>query len=164
MGDEALIQGVSWLTSLLNLQGLTATVTAEQISDGGGDSCWLTINHRDLSSEQIQSLIGESGVVLDAIQYLANTTLNLGKGDGQQQAFTIDLAGYRAQRLQELQALAQEAAQQVLSTGQEYELKGLSSAERRQIHQFLSEQSGLSTFSRGKEPDRRLVVCLTSTD
>lgn len=164
MGDEAAIQGVTWLTSLLTLQGLTAVVTAEQISDGSGDSCWLTIDDSNLSANQIQALIGESGAVLDAIQYLANTTLNLGKGDGQQQAFTIELAGYRTQRLQELQVLAQTAAQQVLTTGEEYELKGLSSAERRQIHQFLSEQSGVSTFSRGKEPDRRLVVCLAAAD
>ncbi|XGB42160.1 MAG: RNA-binding protein [Nodosilinea sp. LVE1205-7] len=164
MGDEAAIQGVTWLTSLLTLQGLTAVVTAEQISDGSGDSCWLTIDDSNLSANQIQTLIGESGAVLDAIQYLANTTLNLGKGDGQQQAFTIELAGYRTQRLQELQVLAQTAAQQVLTTGEEYELKGLSSAERRQIHQFLSEQSGVSTFSRGKEPDRRLVVCLAAAD
>ncbi|MFZ4638852.1 MAG: protein jag [Nodosilinea sp.] len=164
MGDEALTQGVNWLTSLLNLQGLTATVRAERLSDGSGDSCWLTIDHQDLAPEQIQALIGESGAVLDSIQYLANTTLNLGKGDGEQMAFTIELVGYRAQRLQELQVLAQEAVQQVLTTGQEYELKGLSSAERRQVHQFLSEQPGLSTFSRGKEPDRRLVVCLASSD
>lgn len=58
--------------------------------------------------------------------------------------------------------MAAEAADQVLASGEEYELKGLSSAERRQLHHFLKAKEGLSTFSRGKEPDRRLVVCLES--
>ncbi len=75
---------------------------------------------------------------------------------------TPEQAGYRAKRLGELKAMALEAAEQVLASGQSYELKGLSSAERRQLHHVLKAQDGLSTFSRGKEPDRRLVVCLES--
>jgi spoIIIJ-associated protein len=162
MGEQALATGVDWLTALLAMQGLTAKVTAAMIEDEAGYSCWLTIDETSLSSEQVQVLIGEGGSVLDSIQYLANTTLNLGKAEGEQQAFTIELAGYRARRLQELKAMAAEAAEQVLETGKEYELKGLSSAERRQLHHFLKAQDGLTTFSRGKEPDRRLVVCLAS--
>ncbi len=162
MGEQALATGVDWLTELLAMQGLKATVAAAMVEDEAGHSCWLTIDETALSSEQIAVLIGEGGSVLDSIQYLANTTLNLGKAEGEQQAFTIELAGYRARRLEELKAMAAEAADQVLATGQEYELKGLSSAERRQLHHFLKAQDGLSTFSRGKEPDRRLVVCLAS--
>jgi spoIIIJ-associated protein len=97
--------------------------------------------------------------VLDSIQYLANTTLNLGKAAEDQQAFTIELGGYRARRLEELQAIAAEAAETVMANGQEFEIKSLSSAERRQVHHFLKDYEGLETFSRGKEPDRRLVVC-----
>jgi spoIIIJ-associated protein len=162
MGEQALATGVDWLTALLAMQGLIAKVTAAMIEDEAGYSCWLTIDETSLSPEQVQVLIGEGGSVLDSIQYLANTTLNLGKAEGDQQAFTIELAGYRARRLQELKAMAAEAAEQVLATGKEYELKGLSSAERRQLHHFLKAQDGLTTFSRGKEPDRRLVVCLAS--
>ena len=53
-----------------------------------------------------------------------------------------------------------EAAEQVLASEREFEIKGLSSAERRQVHHFLKAHGGLATFSRGKEPDRRLVVSL----
>jgi spoIIIJ-associated protein len=162
MGEHAQTAGVDWLTSLLTMQGLTATVTATLVEDEAGHSCWLTIAEESLTPEQITVLIGEGGAVLDSIQYLANTTLNLGKAEGEQQAFTIELAGYRARRLEELKAMAATAAEQVLASGEEYELKGLSSAERRQLHHFLKAQDGLSTFSRGKEPDRRLVVCLAS--
>ena len=115
-----------------------------------GQVCWLIINHTGLSEDQVKTLIGDQGAVLDSIQYLANTTLNLGKAADEQLAFTIELGGYRAKRLEELKAIANEAAEQVLASKQEFEIKGLSSAERRQVHHFLSSHGGLSTFSRGK--------------
>ncbi|NMF85535.1 R3H domain-containing nucleic acid-binding protein [Nodosilinea sp. P-1105] len=162
MGEQIAAAGVEWLTSLLTMQGVTTTVKASFQDDEAGSSCWLTIDHAPLSPEQVQALIGDGGRVLDSIQYLANTTLNLGKSDTEQQAFTIELDGYRARRLEELKALAEEAANQVLANGEAYEIQGLSSAERRQVHHFLSHQESLTTFSRGREPDRRLVVCLVA--
>ncbi|MFQ4137583.1 protein jag [Nodosilinea sp. PGN35] len=160
MVTDAAAAGVNWLTTLLTMQGVTSTVTAHPVEDESGESCWLTIAEASLSPEQVQALIGEGGAVLDSIQYLANTTLNLGKAQAEQQAFTIELAGYRAQRLEELKAMAAEAAERVLTSGKEYEMQGLSSAERRQMHHFMSAYGGVGTFSRGREPDRRLVVCL----
>ena len=162
MEDAVYSAGIEWLTALLAMQGLEAQVTAHLVEDETGHSCWLTISEDGLTPEQVQTLIGEGGSVLDSIQYLANTTLNLGKDPTEQRAFTLELAGYRVKRLEELKAMALTAAEQVITSGQEYELKGLSSAERRQLHHFLKAQEGLSTFSRGKEPDRRLVVCLES--
>lgn len=160
MVTDAATAGVNWLTTLLTMQGLASTVSAHPVEDESGESCWLTIAEAPLSPQQIQTLIGEGGAVLDSIQYLANTTLNVGKSQDEQQAFTIELAGYRAQRLEELKAIAAEAAERVLASGEEVELQGLSSAERRQMHHFLSAHAGLATFSRGREPDRRLVVCM----
>jgi spoIIIJ-associated protein len=160
MAIDAATAGVTWLTTLLTMQGLSSSVSAHQVEDESGESCWLTIAEEPLSAEQVQALIGDSGAVLDSIQYLANTTLNLGKSQDEQQAYTIELAGYRAKRLEELKAMAANAAERVLTSGEEYEMQGLSSAERRQMHHFLAAQEGLATFSRGREPDRRLVVCL----
>ena len=54
--------------------------------------------------------------------------------------------------------MAEYAADQARSTGVEFELKALSSSERRQVHSFLSECEDLETYSQGQEPDRRLVV------
>ncbi|MEM6835751.1 MAG: R3H domain-containing nucleic acid-binding protein [Cyanobacteria bacterium P01_C01_bin.120] len=150
--------GIEWLQSLLDHQGLNATVEATQVEDEFGASCWLTIQNGDMSAEQVSALIGENGRSLDAIQYLANTTLNLGRLPEEQQPYTIELAGHRAKRKAELIALATEAAEQARETGQEFEIKALSSAERRQVHHFLNADGELETFSRGREPDRRLVV------
>jgi spoIIIJ-associated protein len=38
------------------------------------------------------------------------------------------------------------------------EIKSLSSVERRLIHHFLEESDDLETYSRGQDPDRRLVI------
>lgn len=162
MDDTSVQQGKTWLEELLTLAGLPASVetNADKLSTEG--SCWLTIDNSSLSSEQVQTLLGADGSVLDAIQYLANTTLNLGHAEEQQTAFTVELGGYRVQRQAELQALADQAVEQVRQSGQEYEMASLSSAERRQVHTYLKEFADLETFSRGREPDRRLVVRLHS--
>jgi spoIIIJ-associated protein len=150
--------GIEWLEALLSHQGLDAKVEASAAEDEFGASCWLTIQADDLSDEQIATLIGDKGHTLDAIQYLANTTLNLGRAPEEQQPYTIELAEHRAKRKAELIALATEAAETAQSTGEEFEIQALSSAERRQLNHFLGTYEGLETFSRGREPDRRLVV------
>lgn len=150
--------GSEWLAALLQLQGLSAQVSAEMIEDDCGASCWLTIDESQLSPQQVETLLGERGTVLDAIQYLANSILNFGKAPEEQQPYTVELAGHRAKRTAELKALAEEAAEKARASGEEFEMVALSSAERRQVHNFLKAYEGLETFSRGKEPDRRLVV------
>ncbi len=156
--------GIEWLESLLKHQGVEAPVAATLTEDEFGASCWLIIQDDGLSAEQVSALIGDKGHSLDALQYLANTTLNLGRSPEEQQPYTIELAGHRAKRKAELIALATEAAETAQSTGEEFEIKDLSSAERRQVHHFLGSYDGLETFSRGREPDRRLVVRQASAD
>lgn len=162
--DEQIQDGKQWLEEVLRLAGLLVSVEADQVKTQLEQSCWLAIDHTDLTSEQTQILIGEDGVVLDAIQYLANTTLNIGQADDTQTAYTIELAGYRVQRQMELQQMAEAAAQQVRETGEEYEMAALSSAERRQVHTYLKAFEDVETYSRGKEPDRRLVVRLVQDE
>lgn len=163
MNENQVQRGQKWLGELLHLAGIQATIEADADRLESEGSCWLIINANSLSPDQVQSLIGPNGSVLDAIQYLANTTLNLGQPEEEQQAYTVELDGYRARRQAELQAMAEQAAQHVRETGQEFEMADLSAAERRQIHTFLQAFDDLETYSRGREPDRRLVVKRVST-
>ncbi len=160
MEEQQIQYGQQWLEQLLHLSGLTTQVTVDVDKLSTEGSCWLTIDQAPLSSDQVEALIGANGSALDAIQYLANTTLNLGRMEDQQVAYTIELAGYRVRRQAELQSLAEEAVQHVRETGVEYEMAALSAAERRQVHTYLKDYEDLETYSRGKEPDRRLVVRL----
>jgi len=163
-------RGVEWLTELLRLSGLPASVRAEvntigslqgadlSSEDSSPQDWWLTIDHTSLTPEQVEGLLGQDGAVLDAMQYLGNAILNLHQPQDQQQAYTVELAGYRAQRQAELRTIAEQAAEHVRQTGTEYEIPSLSSAERRWIHTYLQPCADLETESRGKEPDRRLVI------
>ncbi|BAZ52737.1 protein jag [Nostoc ellipsosporum NOK] len=165
MSDSPMQRGQQWLKTLLQLTGISAEIQgnleAAQSQDGDSqepDNYWLTIDETNLTPQQIQVLIGPDGSVLDAIQYLANSILNLSQPQEGQASYTIELNGYRLKRQAEIRSLAEAAAEQVRSFGQEVEIKSLSSAERRQVHTFLKDFRDLETFSRGKEPHRHLVV------
>jgi spoIIIJ-associated protein len=159
--DRSSERGKEWLEQLLALMGVGATVKIETVGQpDGSEAEWSIIDSTNLSSESIEVILGNKGAHIDAIQYLANTILNLGVRDDLQRSYMIDLHGYRQQRQSELYDLAWSAAQQVRDTGEEVEIKHLSSAERKQIHTFLDNSSDLTTESRGQEPDRRLVVKL----
>jgi spoIIIJ-associated protein len=158
MGESQQQRGQQWLETFLKLANLPAAVQVQMRESGSESSCWLTIDATALTPEQIAALTGDHGSALDSIQYLANTILNLGAVPEDQGSFTIELNGYRQQRLEILAKIAQAAAQSVRETGEEYEVKSLSSAERRQIHTILQSEADLETFSRGQEPNRHLVV------
>ncbi|MBD2439930.1 R3H domain-containing nucleic acid-binding protein [Nostoc sp. FACHB-110] len=165
MSNSSMQRGQQWLKSLLELTGVSADIQGnleiaqpEYDDSPEPDNYWLTIDETKLTPAQIQVFIGADGSVLDAIQYLANSVLNLNQPQEEQASYTIELNGYRVRRQAEIRSLAEDAANEVRSSGREVEIKSLSSAERRQIHTFLKEFSDLETFSRGKEPHRHLVV------
>ncbi|HEY9645164.1 MAG TPA: R3H domain-containing nucleic acid-binding protein [Chroococcidiopsis sp.] len=164
--DESQLEnrGKQWLGEFVRLAGLSAEIVADSPNLHEDGSFWLTISDALFTDKQVEALIGESGETLDSIQYLINATLNIGQPKDQQHAYTIELGGYRLRRQAELKAIAEQAAQQVRETGQEYEIPSLSSAERRQVHTFLKVFDDIQTYSRGQEPDRRLIVHLKGTE
>ncbi|MFW6263941.1 MAG: protein jag [Cyanobacteriota bacterium] len=161
---EQMERSQQWLEKLLLLMGMPVSVTGSirEKQEEDSEAIWLTIEEAGLTAEQIEALIGPGGSTLDAIQYLANTVLNLSLESDSQRALTVELHGYRVQRQAQLRALVEKVAQQVRETGEEAEMTDLSSAERRQVHHFLKQSEDLESISRGQEPHRRLVVRLRS--
>ncbi|MEG4962421.1 MULTISPECIES: R3H domain-containing nucleic acid-binding protein [unclassified Microcoleus] len=156
MKDSQMQRGQQWLEELLQLSAIPSKVVGEQQKD----CYWMTIDESNLTAEQVAILVGPDGNVIDAIQYLCNTVQNIGQEVEESLPYTVELNGYRIRRQEELRSMAEYAADQARSTGVEFELKSLSSAERRQVHSFLSECEDIETYSQGQEPDRRLVVRL----
>ena len=159
--------GKEWLQQLLDLMSIAAEVETEGFETVSSDSgsSWLNIDGSSLSLEQKQRLIGNKGESIDAVQYLANTILNLDLDPEAQSSFVIELDGYRVKRHRELTELTQQAIDRARTTGREVEIPGLSSAERKEIHSLLQDVEDLATESRGQEPNRRLVVLpQSSTD
>lgn len=167
MSDRPYQRGKRWLEQFLLLanfktgvKDLANSAVATSEAPEQPANYWLTIDEAKLTPAQVAALIGTEGGTLDAIQYLANASLNLSQEPEDQAFYTVELNGYRLRRQEELQAIAQLAAEQARSSGQEVEIKSLSSAERRQVHSFFQDCEDIETYSRGQEPDRRLVVRL----
>ena len=165
MSDSRMLRGEQWLKELLQLSGFSVEIESSKEENTLGqrdplslNSYWLTISQSNLNENQIQTLIGRDGKVLDAIQYLANSILNLNQETEEQASYTIELNGYRATRSVEIRKMIEEIIDRVRTTGREVEVKSLSSAERRQVHTVLKDFEDLESFSQGKEPHRHLVV------
>ena len=162
MSQQRLAQGQQWLAELLQLSGVHTPVGIQQ-PPTDQHHLWLTISHDPLTALQVDSLIGAEGATIDAIQYLANATLSSSEGSI---PFIVELNEYRLRRTTELRAIADQAATHVRQTSEEYVMPPLSGAERRQLHSFFeleSDYADLSTYSRGLEADRRLVVKLVNS-
>ncbi len=110
----------------------------------------------ELVGSEIGALIGRRGETLDAIQHLANYSIN--RGDGQRVRISIDAENYRAKREESLVKLAKKVADKVLRYRKSMTLEPMNAYERHIIHTALQEVAGVTTYSTGSEPNRRIVV------
>ena len=99
-------------------------------------------------------LLDHDGEVLRALEHIAAKILRLEPEDHDRISF--DAEGFKAARVRELRAAADEAIERVDDTGQPYSFAPMSSRERRMLHLFLRD-TGLQTASSGEGP-RRFVV------
>ncbi len=103
-------------------------------------------------------IIGRDGRTLQALEYITNTVLNRGEGGGVR--VTIDVGGYKRRRDDRLIDVAQKVAERVRETGEAFNFKPMSSAERRIIHMQFADDPELMSESEGEGKDRRVVVKL----
>ena len=103
-------------------------------------------------------LVGPDGVVLEAVQHLAQRIVLRGASGLR---VIVDAAGYRGRREEALREEADRVADLVRSEGREIALRPMPAAERRFLHEYLRERGDVETHSEGDEPRRRLVVAPT---
>ena len=104
----------------------------------------------------LQPLIGQNGATLDALQEL--TRLAVQQQTGVRSRLMLDVSGHRKARRAELTKLAQQTAEQVLSSGEPVRLTAMNPFERKVVHDVISATDGVSSESEGEEPNRRVVV------
>lgn len=122
---------------------ITATET-----EGG-----CTIN---IEGEHLGFIIGRRGDTLDALQYLASLVANR-QGEAYYRV-TLDVGDYREKRQKALQDLAKRIANQVLKNHRRSTLEPMSPYERRIIHTAIQDVDGVTSWSVGSEPNRRVVI------
>ena len=110
----------------------------------------------ELTGEDLGYLIGRRGDTLDALQHLANYTINRGI-DGHIR-INVDAECYRQKREDSLRRYAQKKAQQVLKAHRRTTLEPMNAYERHVIHATLQDMEQITTYSVGTEPNRRVVI------
>ena len=109
-----------------------------------------------LQGENLGAIIGRRGETLDAIQQLTSYSVN--RGQAKRARIHIDAEGSRAKREESLQRLAIKVAGKVVKYRKNMTLEPMNAYERHVIHTALQDYSGVSTYSTGVEPSRRIVV------
>ncbi len=109
-----------------------------------------------LEGQKLGALIGRRGETLDAIQQLTNYAVNSGKE--KRVRIHVDAENYRAKREQSLESLANKVAGKVLKYRRSVTLEPMNAYERHVIHAALQDRKGVTTYSIGTEPNRRVVV------
>ena len=110
----------------------------------------------DLVGDDLGYLIGRRGDTLDAIQHLANYTINRGV-DGHIR-INVDAECYREKREESLRRYARKKAQQVLKARRRTTLEPMNAYERHVIHAALQDMENITTHSTGVEPNRCVVI------
>ena len=109
-----------------------------------------------LEGQGLGSLIGRRGETLDAIQQITSYAVN--RGGGPRVRIHLDAENYRAKREQSLQHLARKVAGKVVRYRRSVTLEPMNAYERHVIHTALQDFEGVTTYSTGMDPNRRVVV------
>ena len=138
----------TFIKGLLEHMGSTAVPQAYKEDD----NTYLV----ELVGENLGYLIGRRGDTLDAIQHLANYSVN--RGIEGHVRINVDAEAYRLKREDSLRRYAEKKAQQVLKAHRRTTLEPMNAYERHVIHATLQDVDRITTYSVGTEPNRRVVI------
>ncbi len=145
--SEAEDQAVAFVAEVLSGIGIHGNMDSYREDD----DIFISVTGADCGSA-----IGRHGETLEAISYMTNLVAN--KNSENRVRVHIDIGGYRKHREQVLTGLANKAAFKAKKTGRSVAMEAMNPAERRIVHSFLQNVSGVSTHSEGEEPERRVIV------
>lgn len=116
-----------------------------------GDTVELVVDSPDTAL-----LLEGEGETLESIQYLVSRIVN--RGAPERLRVLVHIAGLKEQREEMLGAIARELAAKAKQTGKIVRVHPMSAADRRLVHQALTDVKGIETRSENAGPFRRLLV------
>lgn len=141
-----------FLVGLLASMEITAEVTVKEL-----DEETVEVSVMATPPTELGVLVGPRGTTLQALQEVTRTVVQ-SKSPSRTDRILVDVAQYRERRVAALGRFAQQVAGEVLETGEERALEPMSAADRKAIHDALSENEGVVTRSEGEDPRRFVVV------
>jgi spoIIIJ-associated protein len=144
--------GKGFLEGLLTSMNIRAEVNVREIDS---ETVELSVNANPPT--ELGVLVGPRGTTLQALQEVTRTVVQ-SKSPGRTDRILVDVAQYRERRVAALGRFASQVAQEVVETGEERALDPMSAADRKAVHDALSELTTVATRSEGEEPRRFVVV------
>ncbi|WP_085522434.1 RNA-binding cell elongation regulator Jag/EloR [Tuberibacillus sp. Marseille-P3662] len=145
---DPVANAINYLEKVIHLMGITAQVHVTKVNERHYQC--------ELTSEHIAVLIGKRGQTLNALQFLANLTLN--KDITKNITMTLDAEGYRERREASLRKLAQRMVLKAKKTSRAVRLEPMPSFERKIIHSAIQGTADIRTASQGEEPHRYVII------
>jgi spoIIIJ-associated protein len=133
---------------LVRTMGFSASVRTEIDEDD------VTVH---IEGDGLGALVGPRGVTIQALEEVVRAVVQHHAG-GHSAWVHVDVAGYRQRRRAALAEFARQVAAEVIATGEERALEPMTAADRKVVHDVISEVDGVDTTSEGEEPRRRVVV------
>lgn len=141
-----------FLTGLLASMNIQAEITVKELDE---ETVELSVNATPPT--ELGVLVGPRGTTLQALQEVTRTVVQA-KSPGRTDRILVDVAQYRERRVAALGRFAQQVATEVVDTGEERALEPMSAADRKAVHDALSENPNVVTRSEGDDPRRFVVV------
>ncbi len=112
----------------------------------------------DVTGEELGLLIGPKGNTLNALQELTRTVVQRDADGAKTDRLRVDVSGYRERRAAALANFARSIADDVVDSGTEKVLEPMGAADRKIVHDALTDYEGVETGSEGEDPRRRVVI------
>jgi spoIIIJ-associated protein len=138
-----------FLSGLVEEFGLEAEISVRQLDD---ETVQVSASGDDLGL-----LVGPRGSTLAAVQDLTRTFVQR-QSESRTDRILVDVGGYREKRAAALKRFTLTIVEEVKSSGEERALEPMSPADRKVIHDTVTDIDGVETRSDGLEPDRYVVI------
>lgn len=145
--EEQATVASDFLKGLLGAFGLEGDVTT-RIED---DTLYI-----DVTGDQTEALVGPKGAVMQAVHEVTRTVV-------QRKTFgaprmRLDIAGYGERRREALTIYARKLADRVKADDAEVMLEPMNAADRKVVHDAVTDVEGVRSFSEGEDPHRAVVL------
>lgn len=140
----------TFVSGLAERFGTTVEFTRENVED---DEIRITVSGDDLGR-----MIGRRGTTAGAIDELVRTVLQRQAGSSRNGRIRVDVGGVRARRAEALANFSRAQAAEVRSSGIARSLEPMSAADRKVVHDALTDEEGVETRSEGEDNRRRVVI------
>lgn len=147
---DYLDKAAEFLHEVIQSMGIPAKIDVEEDEES------LRMNIVEVDERDAGVLIGKRGETLDALQYLTSIVAN-SHADHYVRVF-LNTQGYREKREIALKNLARKMSTKALRYGRNMKLEPMNPYERRIIHSEVQKIHGVTSFSEGSEPYRRLII------